>query len=114
MGGSDCVEARRHWAAAVVARCVDEPRVLGYCVAGFDTGESAEQQGPMLAASLGELPEAALRMASGISTPHQVRFKSLDISPFCPLNLCVYPFVGRHLNFTTCAGTIREDVSVLH
>lgn len=55
----------------MVARCQVEPRVLGYCATGFNTGESEEEGSAMLAASLGQLPQEALRMASGISTPHQ-------------------------------------------
>lgn len=111
VGGSSCVEARKRWAAAVVERCIEEPRVLGYCVAGFNTGESAEQQAPMLAASLGELPEAALRMASGVSAPHQVRFKPLDISPESLHSLYVHPFLGQHLILINCSGTFRRNDS---
>ena len=71
VGGSTCPGTRKRWAAAVVARCEGEPRVLGYCATGFGTGESEDEGRAMLAASVGELPQGALRMASGISTPHQ-------------------------------------------
>ena len=47
-------------------------RVLGYVVGGFGTGEADEQRRGMLAASLAPLPSRALRMAAGLSTPHQV------------------------------------------
>ena len=50
-----------------------QAQVLGYVVGGFGTGEADEQRRGMLAASVSPLPPAALRMAAGISTPHQVR-----------------------------------------
>ena len=46
--------------------------MLGYVVGGFGTGEADEQRRGMLAASLAPLPSRALRMAAGLSTPHQV------------------------------------------
>ena len=71
VGGSSCLGDRRRWAAGAVARCADERRVLGYCVAGLGTSESDGQQSEMIAASLEPVPTQALRMASGVSTPHQ-------------------------------------------
>lgn len=49
-----------------------QARVLGYVVGGFGTGEAAEDRRGMLAASVSALPLTALRMAAGLSTPHQV------------------------------------------
>ena len=46
--------------------------MLGYVVGGFGTGEAAEQRRGMLGASVSALPLAALRMAAGLSCPHQV------------------------------------------
>ena len=99
VGGSCCPKERQRWAAATVARCAGEPRVLGYCMSGFGTGESEDQQRAMLASSLGELPQAALRMASGISTPHQAR-------PGLPAHTPSASHGGRQ--YTPCVGGARR------
>ena len=55
-----------------------QARVLGFVIGGFGTGETADERRDMLSASLAPLPPAALRMAAGISTPHQVQSSVLS------------------------------------
>lgn len=65
-----------------------QARVLGYVVGGFGTGEADEQRRGMLSASLAPLPPTALRMAAGLSTPHQVRPLQLQRMAFLRGDLC--------------------------
>ena len=69
--------------------------MLGFVIGGFGTGEAADQHPGMLAASLAPLPPAALRMAAGISTPHQVRGPLEHVAKISQARMRAVPTSGQ-------------------